>query len=310
MMSQIICIGEALIDFKSRTKGFPLEYTGFPGGSPFNVAIAAARLGASVGFVGQISTDMFGESLLEYLHQNAVNTDFVTRGSTPSTLGFVDEQPGAVRWTFNNLGTADTQYQPVPQPVLPSTTKFIAFGSISLLQEPSASSISDIIQAHQDQCNIIFDPNCRPSLIKNQKAYRIQLETWLGFTHILKLSSDDLAWLEPELSLEAAAQRFLEHGCQVVIITQGAAGATLFTRAFANGIHVNAPVVEVIDTVGAGDTFTAGLMVALLERPNYIDFDQSTWLEVLQFATKAAVLNCTRAGANPPTLVELGEIHL
>jgi fructokinase len=310
MMSEIICIGEALIDFKSHTSGFPLEYIGFPGGSPFNVAIAAARLGANVGFVGQISTDMFGESLLEYLHGNAVNTDFVTRGNTPSTLGFVDERPNSVRWTFNNLGTADTQYHPVPRPVLPSDTKFIAFGSISLLQEPSASSISDIVQAHHTQCTIIFDPNCRPSLIKNQKAYRIQMETWLGLTHILKLSSDDLAWLEPNLSLEAAAQHFLAQGCQVVIITQGAAGATLFTRVFTSGIHVTAPFVDVVDTVGAGDTFTAGLMVALLEQSNDMDFDQNTWLNILQFATKAAVLNCTRAGANPPTRKELLEANL
>jgi fructokinase len=309
-MSQIICIGEALIDFKSQTTGFPLEYTGFPGGSPYNVAIAAARLGARVGFAGQISTDLFGISLLEYLEDNAVNTDFVTRAETPSTLGFVDERPNSVRWTFNNLGTADTQYNPQPRPILPLETRFIAFGSISLLQEPSASSITEIITDHQNRATIVFDPNCRPSLLQNPKAYRIKLKTWLGLTQILKLSSDDLIWLKPNLSLQAAAEQFLRQGCEVVIVTQGAQGATLFSQKFLTGIWVAAPVVDVIDTVGAGDTFTAGLMVALLARPNYTDFDHATWLEVLSFATKAAVLNCTRAGANPPTLAELTEAIL
>lgn len=305
MGSEIVCLGEALIDFKSCDPGaaFPLSFSGHPGGSPFNVAIAAARLGASCGFHGQLSHDLFGAALLEYLERNGVDTRGVTRHAAATTLGFVSESAGGVRWSFNNIQTADTLYDPRPRPVLPQDMRFIAFGSISLLSEPSASSITEIITAHVDRCVIVFDPNCRPSLIADEAAYRQRFETWLALAHIVKLSNDDLAWLEPNCDTAAACTRYLSAGASVVILTRGQHGATLYARNHPAGISVPAVETTTVDTVGAGDTFTAALMVALLERgvPDLQCIAVSDWLEILHFAALAAALNCQSAGANPPT---------
>ena len=305
MGSEIVCIGEALIDFKSRDVGaaFPLTYSGHPGGSPFNVAIAAARLGASCGFHGQLSHDHFGAALLEYLEQNGVDTGGVTYHAAATTLGFVAENASGVRWSFNNAGTADTLYDPRPRPVLSDDTRFIAFGSISLLSEPSASSITEIVRAHRQRCVIAFDPNCRPSLIADPTAYRQRFANWLALAHIVKLSSDDLAFLEPNCDAATACTRYLDAGVSVVILTRGQGGATLYARNHPTGISVPAVSTAVVDTVGAGDTFTAALMVALLERgvPDLQRIRGSDWLAILRFAVVAAALNCQSAGANPPT---------
>ncbi len=300
----ILSIGEALIDFKQTGH---LGFQGFEGGSPMNVAIAAARLGPSVGFAGQASSDMFGEALRSYLQKNKVNTQFFLEHPAPSTLAFVAEIDGDAHFSFMNNGAADTLYNPQPRPRFPENLKFMMFGSISLLTEPTASSIMDVVALHQDRCAIIFDPNVRPALIPDKAEYEAKLKKWLSLAHIVKVSTQDLDWLYPNKTGEQVAKEWLELGAQALIITNGGEGVTLYRKGH-ESLKVTAPKITVVDTVGAGDTFTGSMMVSLFERKAFKNFDSldaSSWQEVLSFAANAAAFNCTRAGANPPTHQEL-----
>ncbi len=297
---KIICMGESVIDFKSTG---PLAFQGYEGGSPLNVAVASARLGAKTGFAGQISQDFLGTAFQEYMTKNQIQQQFVTTHPAPSTVAFVAEITGQAHFTFLSQGSAHTLYNPQPRPTFPDSLRFLQFGSISLLVEPTSSSIVDIVKKHRNRTTIVLDPNVRPGLTPDKAAYMKNLEAWISLTHILKVSSQDLDWLYPNEPYENAAKKYLELGPDVVLITDGDKGVTLY-RKNQNPIHVAAPKVDVVDTVGAGDTFTGALMVALLEYKD-LDLSDSNWTKVLTFATHAAAFNCTRAGANPPTKEEL-----
>jgi fructokinase len=300
----IVCFGEALIDFKAQGE---LRFQGFVGGSPLNVAVAAARLGASAALASQISHDLFGEAIMAHLQKNGVDTSLIHRSREPSTLAFVAESGGDVDFTFIGEGAADTRYDPQPRPTLPAEVAFLAFGSISLLREPGARAIDEIIAAHRERCTVVFDPNVRPALIPDRAAYAPKLERALSLSHLVKVSAQDLRWLYPELPIEAAAASWLERGPEAVIVTSGAEGVWLLRRGQPT-VTLPAPRVKVADTVGAGDTFTGALMVRLIElgaKGRFAALEAPTWHDALRVAAAAAALNCTRPGTNPPTRDEL-----
>lgn len=296
----IICMGETVIDFKSTGL---LAFQGYEGGSPLNVAVASARLGVPTGFAGQLSSDFFGDAFRAHLKNNQVDQTFVTTHPAPSAVAFVAEIAGQAHFSFLSQGAAHTLYDPQPRPVFPESLRFLQFGSISLLVEPTSSSILDIVRLHRQRATIVLDPNVRPGLIPDKTGYIKNLESWIGLTHILKLSSQDLDWLYPKQTYEDTARNYLELGPSVVLVTDGDKGVRLY-RKNQQTLQVAAPKVEVVDTVGAGDTFTGALMVALLEYPD-LELDSEHWQQVLSFATHAAAFNCTRSGANPPTRAEL-----
>jgi len=303
---RIALLGEALVDFTSTG---PLAFQGHPGGSPFNTAVACARLGQPTGFLTQISTDLFGDALVEHLRANGVDLRYVTRSDAHSTLAFVEHAPGTNRYAFFRTGAADAGYAPQPLPELPAETAFLHFGSISLLQEPAASSIEAIVAAHAGRKIVVLDPNVRPSLVPDLSAYRDRFARWLARTDLLKVSDEDVEWLAPGLPPARVAERWLGAGPGAVVITYGASGAILH-RAGAPPLEVSAPSVAVVDTIGAGDTFTAGLSVALAQREvsraeQLRTLPDGVWHDILRFAAAAAALNCTRAGANPPRLAEV-----
>lgn len=303
---RIALLGEALVDFTSTGS---LAFQGHPGGSPYNTAVACSRLGQPTGFLTQISRDLFGEALVEHLRGNGVDLRFVLRSDAPSTLAFVEHAPGTNRYAFYRTGAADAGYAPRPLPDLPPETVFLHFGSISLLQEPAASSIEAIVAAHAGRKIIVLDPNVRPSLIPDLAAYRERFAHWLTRTDLMKLSDEDVELLAPGLSPARAAEQWLAAGPSAVVITYGGSGAILHRRGAAP-LEVSAPSVAVVDTIGAGDTFTAGLSVAMAQRDvtraeQLRGLPDETWQEILRFAAAAAALNCTRAGANPPRLAEV-----
>jgi fructokinase len=305
---KIAILGEALIDFKSNGN---LAFQGFIGGSSLNVATATSRLGQSTGFLSQISTDLFGSSLKQHLKDNQIDLSFVLESSAPSTLAFVEERGGQAHFTFLGNGAADTLYDPQPRPVLPESLAFMQFGSISLLTEPTSSSITDIVAQYKDRLTVVLDPNCRPSLTPDLAAYKKKLESWIGLAHLVKVSDQDLGWLEPSKSLEEVARGWLALGPSAVIVTRGENGSVLY-RLHQTNLEIQTPKVKVVDTVGAGDTFTAGLMVGLLEHGHeradqLVEHSDQTWLAVMRFAASSAAINCTRAGANPPTRAEVHE---
>lgn len=306
---RIAFAGEALIDFTC-THG--LSFEGHEGGGLTNSAIAAARLGQATGFITQLSNDMFGERLLKHLQSNGVDTRFVLRSDAPSTLAFVERTPQTNRYAFYTHGTADTLWAPVELPALPASCRFLHFGSISLLAEPAAGRITDLVEAQRGQRIVVFDPNVRPSLISDMAAYRARLPRWVRACNLMKFSDEDAAFLAPGLALDEAAAHFLDlrmQGPRAVVITRGALGATLYRNGRAP-LAVVPPRVTVADTIGAGDTFGAGLSVALLEQgveqeQQLSSLADDAWRDVLHFAGTAAALNCTREGADPPRREEL-----
>lgn len=306
----IAILGEALIDFKNTG---PLAFQGFIGGSSLNVATAASRLGQPTAFLTQISTDIFGHALFEHIEREGIDASHVLRSDASSTLAFVEERDGQAHFSFVGKGAADTLYDPRPRPILPSSTRFMQFGSISLLNEPTSSSIVDIVGAHRERLTVVFDPNCRPQLTPDLAGYRKRLEGWLKLAHLVKVSDQDLGWLESNRPLEDVARAWLEHGPHAVIVTRGEKGSALYRKGRAS-LEIPSPKVSVVDTVGAGDTYTAGLMVGLLEY-GHTDSAQlgahsdDVLREVMQFAAAAAAINCTRAGANPPTRGEVSSFQ-
>nr|WP_315205903.1 carbohydrate kinase [uncultured Albidiferax sp.] len=305
---RIAIVGESLIDFAA-TGG--LNFAGHEGGAPTNSAIATARLGQPIGMVCQLSTDMFGERLLKHIESNGVDTRWVLRSDAPSTLAFVERTPTTNRYAFYMNGTADTQWNPTTLPVLPESCRFLQFGSISLLHEPAASRIIDLVKAQQGQRIVLFDPNVRLSLIKDLPAFRANVYRWSAYSNLMKFSDEDAAALAPGLSLAEVAASFMasDTGPRAVVITRGGDGATLFRRGKAP-LEIVAPKITVADTIGAGDTFDAGLTVGLLEQgveqvAQLDSLPDTQWLAVLRFAAQAAAINCTREGANPPTRAEL-----
>lgn len=304
---KIVCFGEALIDFKATG---PLAFQGFVGGSPLNVTLAAARLGTPVALAAQVSSDLFGDAIMAHLEHNGVARTLITRSDAPSTLAFVAESGGDVDFTFVGEGAADMLYDPHPRPVLPDSVGFLEFGSISLIREPGGAAIQEIIAAHRERCAVIFDPNVRPAVIPDRAAYLPRLGAALRLSHLVKVSAQDLRWLYPDSEPLEAAQGWLEHGPEAVIVTQGGAGTTLLR---AQGqLTVAVPRVRVEDTVGAGDTFMGALMVRLIENGHTQDFallSDVVWRDALAFAAAAAALNCTRPGADPPTRDELAAFY-
>jgi fructokinase len=307
---KIAILGEALIDFKSTGA---LAFQGFIGGSSLNVATATARLGQSTMFLTQISSDLFGTSLREHMTKNGIDTSHVLQSDGHTTLAFVEERDGQAHFSFMNSRAADTMYDPQPRPILPNNLKFMQFGSISLLTDPTSTSITEIIGKHRSSLNhnvtVVFDPNCRPALTPDLEGYKRKLRNWLRLAHVVKVSDQDLGWLEPDKALDDVAAEWIAQGPSVVIITRGEHGSSLY-RAGHERLQVPTPKVSVIDTVGAGDTYTAGLMVSLLEHGHeraeqLATHSDETWLEVMTFAAQAAAINCTRAGANPPTRAEV-----
>ena len=300
--------GEALIDF---TSVGGLSFEGREGGAPANVAIAAARMGQPTGFISQLSSDLFGQRLLAHLRKNGVDTRFVLECDAPSTLAFVERLPQSNRYAFYTHGTADTLWAPDPLPTLPESCRYLQFGSIALLHQPASGRILDLVEAARGQRVVVFDPNVRPTLIRDLDAWREQFRRWVAMCDLLKLSDEDAALIAPGTSFVDLAADLLTRGPKAVVVTRGAEGASLFCPNQPR-MDVRTPAMQVADTIGAGDTFAAGLSVALLEQrvehaAQFGALDENQWRAVLRFAATAAALNCTREGADPPWRKELDE---
>jgi fructokinase len=305
----IVSCGEALIDFVPQ-KGNSLQYAPCPGGSPYNLAIASARLGAPTGFLGKISRDFFGDMLHDRLVAEGVDTAFTRRSDRLSTLAFVKIEDGEEpRYAFYTENTADRNLVPVDIPeTLPDSVKCLEFGSISLLLEPQASTIKSLIRRESGKRAISFDPNVRPMMVTDKAAYVAEMEELAGLSTIVKVSSADLEWLYPGRPAMESASDWLARGAGIVVMTRGKDGAIIIGPSY----RVETPEywVEVKDTIGAGDTFHAALLVRLhqldrLSARTASDLTKDEAQDVVEFAVKASSLNCAKQGADPPTAAEM-----
>ena len=304
----IISLGEALIDFISQKD---LDFKGFPGGSPMNTSIAISRLGIPCQFLGRISNDIFGSRLMYHLNDNSVGTDMVLRTDDSTTLSFVQKQDdGQARYGFFANGTADRNLpkEELNKIVLPKEAKILHFGSISLSMEPCGSTISEFLQNNCKKLMLSFDPNIRPSLVPDKKIYMERFNQLCRISSVLKLSDEDLLWLYPELSTEKAIDNLLGFGVSLIALTEGKSGAWLINKKN----RALSPMFDlpVADTIGAGDTFH-GALLSYLYKKNWIDRELLNNLtkeqlrQIGDYANKAAGINCSRSGANPPTKLEI-----
>ena len=309
----IVSLGEALIDFISQAD---LEFKGFPGGSPYNTAVAVSRLGVSCQYLGRVSRDMFGEQLLDYLRKNGVGTDIALRSDDPTTLSFVSKQPdGQARYAFFSNGAADRNWpaDEIDSITLPGETRIIHFGSISLSQESCGSTIENFLLKKGKQYLLSFDPNIRPSLVQDRNIYMNRFLNLCKVSTLIKLSDEDLEWLYPGIPVEEALETLLDSGIALIALTEGKKGARLITKSES----IRSPLYDlpVADTIGAGDTFH-GAILAYFHEKGW--FDKTTIarlsreeLEKLgEYANKAAGINCSRSGANPPTKEEMLKDYL
>ena len=302
---RVLVAGEALIDFLPVPLSEGTGYRPVPGGSPFNVAIGLARLGVSVGFVGRLSSDRFGRLLRGHLQRNNVDLSHLLAGEGPSTLAFVSTTPESEpEYTFFTKGAADQRLHPEDLPVhLPAHVGALHFGSYSIACEPIGSTLLGWAEQEHEERLVAFDPNLRPALIGDSDRYRDRLARWLQVAHIVKASSADVEILYPGDSIEAVAARWLAQGAKLVVITRGADGVSGFL--VEDRFDLSGEPVDVVDTVGAGDAFMAGLLAGL-NRHGLLSLEaQAEWSPqalhpVLAYAQRVAAITCTRSGANPP----------
>ena len=306
----IICAGEALIDMLPRTgsEGEPL-FRPVCGGSVFNTAIALGRLGSDVGLVSGVSTDMFGAQLVEGLEASKVRPDLLIRSDRPTTLAFVKLTDGQAEYAFFDEGSAGRMIRGKDLPALPRRARAVFFGGISLAVKPCCDTYFSLMKRHSKGKLIMMDVNVRPDFIPDEAEYRARTEAMLAHTDILKLSDEDLRWMFGDADPAAHAEALLSRGPKMICVTEGAKGVTAY---LASGAHtVLAERVAVVDTVGAGDTFNAGVLAgldragALSKKALSEGLPKETVIEALRLGVKAAAVTVQRAGANPPWAEEL-----
>ncbi len=305
----IVSCGEALIDFLPVTSAAgEAAYAPHAGGSPFNVALAIGRLGVSAGFFGGLSRDLFGEILRKALHESGVNTGLAHVSDRPTTLAFVSLSDGNARYAFFDEGSVGRVLTDADLPALPATVEALHFGSFSLAVEPCGSALETLMQRERDDRVISLDVNVRPGLIHNREGYLARIERLVAMCDIVKLSEEDVAWLAPGVAFADLAERWQKKGPALVVLTKGAEGAVACIRG--ETVTVPAVKVTVADTVAAGDTFTAGLLVRLhqkerLTKSAVADLDRDTVADLLGYAARAAAITASRPGADPPWAREL-----
>ncbi|ANT59979.1 carbohydrate kinase [Salipiger sp. CCB-MM3] len=298
----ILCCGESLIDMLPRTStGGEPAFAPVAGGAVFNTAIALGRLGAPAGYFGGISTDLFGSILADALTASKVDHSACPRSDRPTTLAFVTLVDGHARYAFYDENTAGRMLSEADLPALDGDTEALFFGGISLVSEPCADTYAALCAKAGDRV-VMLDPNIRPGFIKDEARYRARLAAMLARADIVKISDEDMAWLG------TTPEALIEGGSTLVLETRGAEGVHAVSAQ--GSLEVPATRATVVDTVGAGDTFNAGLLAGL-SRDGRLRRDvlRSTPLETLRPAValgaQAAAVTVSRAGANPPWLSEL-----
>ncbi|MBB3408256.1 fructokinase [Rhizobium sp. BK316] len=306
----ILCCGEALIDMLPRDttlgeKGF----APYAGGAIFNTAIALGRLGIPTAFFTGIADDMMGEILLDTL--KASNVDYSPCAITPrpSTIAFVKLVNGQATYAFYDEGTAGRMITTDDLPTLGADCEALHFGAISLIPSPCGETYEALLNREAATRVISLDPNIRPGFIKDKPAHMARIKRMAAKSDIVKFSDEDLEWFGLEGDHDTLAAHWLNHGAKLVVITKGAEGATGYTNA--RKVTVPSERVTVVDTVGAGDTFDAGVLASLkmdnlLTKSQVANLDEQALRNALALGAKAAAVTVSRAGANPPWAREIG----
>jgi fructokinase len=305
----ILVCGEAVMDaVEDGVGGQRLT----PGGGPFNTARALARLGVRTGFLGHLSNDAFGRRLGALLTADGADLALASYGPEPTTLAVAElDGEGLAAYEFFVDGTSAPNLTLSMLPdKLARDVNALHVGTLGLVLEPMASTLTELIRREGGQRLVMLDPNIRPAALSNANEYRQRLDFLISRSTIVKASEEDLAWLFPGLDYEAATEQVIESGVRLAIATLGARGA--YAASAEVRLKVDAPPTNVVDTIGAGDAFSAGLL-AWLDEHDRLRADLILRPDELQaalgFACLVASLTCERAGADPPTRAELQKLE-
>jgi fructokinase len=307
----ILCCGEALIDMLPITgPSGQVSYAPVSGGAIFNTAIALGRLGVRTGMLTGLSTDLFGQQLEMDLKASRVDTSLVIKSGWPTTLAFVRLVDGHATYTFYDENSAGRMIGTGDLPALPEDVTALYCGGISLVSEPGADTYAKFVEREATGRAVFVDPNIRPSFITDAERYRARIERVLDHSDIAKVSDEDLNWIFPGAeSLAEKVARFQATGPAMVVVTKGGQGASAYLRD-GRRVDVASRRVTVVDTVGAGDTFNAGVLAKLselgfLSKEALRDLPGEAAEAALAFGARVAAITVSRAGANPPWQDEL-----
>lgn len=306
----IVC-GEALFDvFATAETPGGIAFDGRIGGSPFNVAMGLARLNQPVGFFGGIGGGFMGERLLRALADEGIDTACVARIDAPTTLSLIGlNAQGVPSYAFYGHHAADRMVQASHLSAVPAGASCFHFGSYTMVAQPTAATQRLLVEREHERSVISYDPNIRTNVEPDLDVWRAALQWMLPRTHLLKVSDEDLGLLYPHRAAEDFAAEALSCGIALVIVTRGSEGAVGFTRS--GRVAVVPPRVDVVDTVGAGDTFQAAVLAWLAQERRLssegINALSSAEVErALRFAARAAAITCSRRGADLPRRAEVG----
>jgi len=307
----ILVCGEALIDlFVGAQDGGTLSAGARAGGSLFNVAVGLARLGQPVAFLGGISTDRFGIFLTDALAEERVDTKFLKRSHRPTPLAVVaTDAEGQPAYTFYANECAETDLLSADLPALDREVDAIALGSYTLAVGPIGPAFLELAEREAEHRVISLDPNLRLDLVGDLNAWHRRFDQFAATASIIKLSREDfIAAYGPHASPEEIVARWLAGRTLLVVITDGANGATAYHRDVR--IHQSGRPISVVDTVGAGDTFHAALLTrlrqhGLLNRSAVASLTDHQLADLLRYAIAAASITCTRRGADLPRSADI-----
>jgi fructokinase len=287
------------------SSGKPLHEV--PGGSPMNVAIGLGRLGHSAVLAARVGSDSRGEIIASHVKASGVALIEASSGldyTSTATAHLADD--GSASYEF------DLVWDLEPSMVPEAPYLHVHAGSIACTLQPGASAVREIVQRSRAAgASISYDPNVRPHIMGSAEEVLPQIEALIALSDLVKASDEDAAWLYPGLSLDEVAGRWQELGATLVVITQGAEGATTWSANRTLSLPTHATTV--VDTIGAGDTVMAGLIAALAARSllgasgakRWENLSENDLAEVVTFALRAAAITVSRAGADLPTLADM-----
>jgi fructokinase len=304
-----VVIGEALVDLVGQRGSRTL--VAHPGGSPANVALGLGRLGNPVTLVTHLGRDAFGEMISTHLQASGVRVEGGADVGGPTSLAVATLAAGIATYDFRiawDIGDLEP---------LPVETRCLHTGSLATALEPGRTAVQNLLEReHQrGRVTISYDPNVRPALLGSPEEARPGIEHLVGLSDVVKVSDEDLRWLYPDREDEDVAQEWLGMGPALVVVTRGGEGVVAVTR----GLMVRRPAttIDLVDTVGAGDSFTSGLLDGLRRadliggshRESLATIDESSLISILDAASLIAAITCSRPGADPPTRDEVEAVQ-
>jgi fructokinase len=299
-IGQVWVCGEVLIDLIPDGT----ERKAVVGGGPANTAKALAKLGIATQFIDGISSDQYGQIALNELQQDGVLLDYVNFSERPTALAIVSlSDAGAATYEFviDETATFDFSHTWLPDP-FKLKPALLHIGTLVTAIEPAASILHEWASQVAEVAPVVFDPNIRPAVMGNRDLYVAAVEKWVAISACVKVSDDDLYWLYPDEKIESVVNRWLSDGVALVVVTYGAKGVIGYTSS--EVVAVDAVKVEVVDTVGAGDTVGAVLVEAIIEK-GLSNLTGDLLRNALARAAGAAAITCSRTGARPPSKMEL-----